>query len=92
MSTDDLARALASAGAAARPAAGGAYAAAADAVAAAERTKTLMSDVYYEIEQQVGAMEAGELAGGGDEPAVGRKAVLRCVRGVIKQATLRALS
>ena len=60
--------------------------------AAAERTKTLMSDVYYEIEQQVGAMEAGELAGGGDEPAVGRKAVLRCVRGVIKQATLRALS
>ena len=42
--------------------------------------------------RQLGAMEAGELAGGGDEPAVGRKAVLRCVRGVIKQATLRALS
>ena len=73
-----------------------ARAAAAEAEAAAraaeaERTKGLMSDVFYEIARRAGEME-GVAAEAADEDVVSRAAMLRCVRDVIKEATLRALS
>ena len=73
-----------------------ARAAAAEAEAAAraaeaERTKGLMSDVFYEIARRAGEME-GVAAEAADEDVVSRATMLRCVRDVIKEATLRALS
>ena len=66
------------------------------AVRAAEagRTKGLMSDVYYEIARRAGEMEGavGDVGNTGDDSVVSRAAMLRCVRDVIKEATLRALS
>ena len=87
-----VAEAKADAEAEARAAAGEAEAAAR--AAEAERTKGLMSDVFYEIARRAGEMEgvAGEAGEAGDEDVVCRAAMLRCVRDVIKEATLRALS
>jgi len=59
--------------------------------AEAERTKGLMSDVFYEIARRAGEME-GVAAEAADEDVVSRATMLRCVRDVIKEATLRALS
>ena len=62
--------------------------------AEAGRTKGLMSDVYYEIARRAGEMEGvvGDVGNMGDDGIVSRAAMLRCVRDVIKEATLRALS
>ena len=62
--------------------------------AEAGRTKGLMSDVYYEIARRAGEMEGvvGDVGNAGDDGIVSRAAMLRCVRDVIKEATLRALS
>ena len=62
--------------------------------AEAGRTKGLMSDVYYEIARRAGEMEGavGDVGNTGDDSVVSRAAMLRCVRDVIKEATLRALS
>jgi len=75
-----------------RAAAGEAEAAAR--AAEAGRTKGLMSDVYYEIARRAGEMEGavGDVGNTGDDSVVSRAAMLRCVRDVIKEATLRALS
>jgi hypothetical protein len=75
-----------------RAAAGEAEAAAQ--AAEAGRTKGLMSDVYYEIARRAGEMEGvvGDVGNAGDDGIVSRAAMLRCVRDVIKEATLRALS
>ena len=75
-----------------RAAAGEAEAAAR--AAEAGRTKGLMSDVYYEIARRAGEMEGavGDVGNTGDDGVVSRAAMLRCVRDVIKEATLRALS
>ena len=59
--------------------------------AEAERTKGLMSDVFYEIARRAGEME-GVAAEAADKDVVSRAAMLRCVRDVIREATLRALS
>ena len=66
----------------------------AEAAAEAGRTKGLMSDVYYEIARRAGEMEGavGDVGNTGDDSVVSRAAMLRCVRDVIKEATLRALS
>ena len=50
-----------------------------------------MSDVFYEIARRAGEME-GVAAEAADEDVVSRATMLRCVRDVIKEATLRALS
>ena len=85
-----VAEAKADAEAEARAAAGEAEVAARS--AEAERTKGLMSDVYFEIARRTGEMVGVAGEAGDEDDAVSRTAMLRCVRDVIKEATFHALS